>query len=148
MGDVDPIRIELVNFWDVEQIVELYRSEGWWKDFMDKSRIPELIRVSYLFALAIDISTGKPIGMGRVISDGIADAYIQDLVVLPEWRNKNAGRMIVSALIEQCVSNGISWIGLIAQPGTDAFYTSLGFEPMAGHVPMLYHGGRRDAGSN
>jgi GNAT superfamily N-acetyltransferase len=137
-----------VNFWDVEQIVELYRSEGWWKDFMDKSRIPELIRVSYLFALAIDISTGKPIGMGRVISDGIADAYIQDLVVLPEWRNKNAGRMIVSALIEQCISNGISWIGLIAQPGTDAFYTSLGFEPMAGHVPMLYHGGRRDAGSN
>ncbi len=148
MGDEDPIRIELVNFWDVEQIVELYRSEGWWKDFMDKSRIPELIRGSYLFALAIDISTGKPIGMGRVISDGIADAYIQDLVVLPEWRNKNAGRMIVSALIEQCISNGISWIGLIAQPGTDAFYTSLGFEPMAGHVPMLYHGGRRDAGSN
>lgn len=148
MGDEDPIRIELVNFWDVEQIVELYRSEGWWKDFMDKSRIPELIRGSYLFALAIDISTGKPIGMGRVISDGIADAYIQDLVVLPEWRNKNAGRMIVSALIEQCISNGISWIGLIAQPGTDAFYTSLGFEPMAGHVPMIYHGGRRDAGSN
>jgi GNAT superfamily N-acetyltransferase len=148
VGDEDPIRIELVNFWDVEQIVELYRSEGWWKDFMDKSRIPELIRGSYLFALAIDISTGKPIGMGRVISDGIADAYIQDLVVLPEWRNKNAGRMIVSALIEQCISNGISWIGLIAQPGTDAFYTSLGFEPMAGHVPMIYHGGRRDAGSN
>ena len=123
MGDGD-IRIELVNFWEEEQIVELYRSEGWWKDFMDKSRIPDLIRGSYLFALAIDISTGKPIGMGRVISDGIADAYIQDLVVLPEWRKKNAGGMIVSALIEQCVSNGISWIGLIAQPGTDAFYRS------------------------
>ena len=148
MGDVDPIRIELVNFWDVEQIVELYRSEGWWKDFMDKSRIPELIRGSYLFALAIDTSSGKSIGMGRVISDGIADAYIQDLVVLPDWRNKNTGGMIVSALIEQCVSNGISWIGLIAQPGTDAFYRSLGFEPMAGHLPMLYHGGRENVGSN
>ena len=61
MGDVDPIRIELVNFWDVEQIVELYRSEGWWKDFMDKSRIPELIRGSYLFALAIDIRTASPL---------------------------------------------------------------------------------------
>jgi len=148
LGDVDPIRIELVNFWDIAQIVELYRSIGWWKDFMDKSRIPDLIRGSYLFALAIDTSSGKPIGMGRVISDGIADAYIQDLVVLPEWRNKNAGGMIVSALIEQCVSNGISWIVLIAQPGTDAFYRSLGFEPMAGHVPMLYNGGRGDAGSN
>jgi ribosomal protein S18 acetylase RimI-like enzyme len=148
VGDVDPIRIELVDFWDADQIVKLYRSEGWWKDFMDKSRISELIGGSYLFALAIDISTGRPIGMGRVISDGTADAYIQDLVVLPEWRNKNAGEMIVSALIEQCVSKGISWIGLIAQPGTDAFYRSLGFEPMAGHVPMLYHGGIGDAGNN
>ena len=145
MGNGDSIRIELVNFWDIEQIVELYRSIGWWKDFMDKSRIPDLIRGSYLFALAIDTSSGKPIGMGRAISDGIADAYIQDLVVLPEWRKKNAGGMIVSALIEQCVSNGISWIGLIAQPGTEAFYRSLGFDPMAGHVPMLFHGGRKDA---
>ena len=115
---------------------------------MDKSRIPDLIMGSYLFALAIDISTGKPIGMGRVISDGIADAYIQDLMVIPEWRKKNAGGMIVSALIERCVSSGISWIGLIAQPGSDAFYRSLGFEPMAGHVPMLYHGGRKDASGN
>jgi GNAT superfamily N-acetyltransferase len=145
VGDGASIRIELVNFWDEDEIVELYRSEGWWKDFMDKSRIPELIRGSYLFALAVDTSTGKPIGMGRVISDGIADAYIQDLMVLPEWRKKNAGGMIVSALIERCVFNGITWIGLIAQPGTDAFYRSLGFEPMAGHVPMLYHGGRVDA---
>ena len=145
VSDGDPIRIELVNFWDEEEIVELYRASGWWKDFMDKSRIPDLIMGSYLFALAIDISTGKPIGMGRVISDGIADAYIQDLVVLPEWRKKNAGWMIVSALIERCVSSGISWIGLIAQPGSDAFYSSLGFEPMAGHVPMLLHGGRKDA---
>lgn len=145
MGDGDPIKIELVNFWDEDEIVELYRSEVWWKDFMDKSRIPELIKGSYLFALAIDTSTGKPIGMGRVLSDGIADAYIQDLVVLPDWRKKNAGGMIVSALIERCVSNGISWIGLIAQPGTDAFYRYLGFEPMASHVPMLYHGGRVDA---
>jgi len=144
MGDGD-IRIEFVNFWEEEQIVELYRSEGWWKDFMDKSGIPDLIRGSYLFALAIDTATGKPIGMGRVISDGISDAYIQDLVVLPEWRKKNAGGMIVSALIERCISSGISWIGLIAQPDTDAFYRSIGFEPMAGHVPMLYHGGRRDA---
>ena len=47
-----------------------------------QSRINDLIRGSFLFAVAIDISTGRAVGMGRVISDGIADAYIQDLVVL------------------------------------------------------------------
>jgi hypothetical protein len=33
--------------------------------------------------------------------------------------------------------NGIGWIGLIAEPGTQAFYQWLGFESMAGYSPML-----------
>jgi GNAT superfamily N-acetyltransferase len=138
MGDQDPVRIDIVKAWEEDPIVELYKAGGWWRDYMDKTKIPELIKGSYLFAVAINTSTGRTIGMGRVISDGIADAYIQDLVVVPDSSNKGVGGMIVSTLIKQCISNGISWIGLLAQPGTDNFYRSLGFEPMAGHVPMLY----------
>jgi GNAT superfamily N-acetyltransferase len=133
----DRIRIELVNAWQEEPIVELYRAGGWWKEDMDPSRLPELISGSYLFAVAVDISTGRSIGMGRVISDGIADAYIQDVVVLPQWREKGVGKMLISALIEACKSRGIAWIGVIAQPGSEKLYSSLGFMPMEGHVPML-----------
>jgi GNAT superfamily N-acetyltransferase len=134
------IRIELVKSWDEEQIVQLYKAGDWWRDYMDPTRIQELISGSYLFAVAIDISTGRSIGMGRVISDGIADAYVQDVVVLTEWRRKGVGRMIVSKLIECCRSQSIGWIGLIAQSGTDSFYQSLGFEHLQGHVPMLFPG--------
>jgi GNAT superfamily N-acetyltransferase len=133
----DQIRIELVNAWEEEPIVELYRAGGWWREEMDPSRLPELIRGSYLFAVAVDISTGRSIGMGRVISDGIADAYIQDMVVLPQWRKKGVGRMLISTLIDSCKSRGISWIGVIAQPGSEKLYSSLGFTKMEGHVPML-----------
>lgn len=137
MDCADRIRIELVNAWEEEPIVELYRAGGWWREDMDPSRLPELIRGSYLFAIAVDISTGKSIGMGRVISDGIADAYIQDVVVLSQWRMKGVGKMVISALIDGCKSRGISWIGVIAQPGLENLYRSLGFVPMEGHVPML-----------
>jgi GNAT superfamily N-acetyltransferase len=133
----DSIGIELVKSWEEEPIVELYRAGGWWREDMDPSRLPELISGSYLFAVAVDISTGRSVGMGRVISDGIADAYIQDVVVLPQWRKKGVGKMVIFALIEGCKSRGISWIGVIAQPGSEKLYRSLGFMPMEGHVPML-----------
>jgi GNAT superfamily N-acetyltransferase len=107
---------------------------------MAPSRINDLISGSFLFAVAIVISTGRAVGMGRVISDGISDAYIQDLVVLDEWRSYGVGRMILSRLIDECKSRNITWIGLIAEPGKEDFYRSQGFAPMPGHLPMLYSG--------
>ncbi len=140
MDEKGRIRVELVKAWEEKPIMNLYEAGGWWKEYMDSSRLPELISRSYLFAVAVDGSTGKSVGMGRVISDGIADAYIQDVVVLSEFRRMGVGSKIISALLKGCRSRGITWIGLIAQPGTEAIYRSLGFEPMEGHVPMLYQG--------
>lgn len=133
------IRVELVRSWQEEEIVELYRAAGWWKEDMDASRINDLIRGSFLFAVAIDISTGRAVGMGRVISDGIADAYIQDLVVQGDKRSWGVGKMILNRLLEECRLCKITWIGLIAKPGKEEFYGSQGFAPMPGHVPMLFH---------
>ncbi len=132
------VRVDLVRSWREEEIVNLYRVAGWWKEEMDPTRINDLIRGSFLFAVAIDISTGKAVGMGRVISDGIADGYIQDLVVQSDRRGQGAGRMIVSRLLEECKKRRITWIGLIAMPGKEDFYRSLGFSPMQGRVPMLF----------
>ena len=141
--DDSQFRVDLVLSWQEEQIVDLYRAGGWWKEEMDSSKIKDLISGSFLFAVAISISTGRAVGMGRVISDGIADAYIQDLVVLDDWRRSGVGKMILARLLEECRSKGISWIGLIAEPGKEDFYRSLGFSPMPGHVPMLFS---KDAG--
>ena len=132
------IQVDLVQSWPEDEIVELYRAGGWWKEGMDPSRIDDLIRGSLLFAVAISISTGKAVGMGRVISDGISDAYIQDLVVLSEFRNMGAGKMILDRLVEECKSRKITWIALIAQPGKEDFYRAQGFVPMPGHLPMLF----------
>ena len=133
-------RVDLVRSWQEGQIVDLYRAADWWKEEMDASRINDLIRGSFLFAVAIDISTGRAVGMGRVISEGIADAYIQDLVVLEGWRSWGVGKMILTRLLEECIIRKITWIGLIAEPGKEEFYRSIGFAPMPGHVPMLFHG--------
>lgn len=130
--------IRLVTSWPEDEIVQLYKAGGWWKDTYNKAEIPALIAGSYAFAVAVDQKTGKSVGMGRILSDGASDAYIQDLVVLAPYRGQNLGKKIVQKLIDFCVSKGILWIGLIAEPGSSKFYTSIGFKVMERHIPMLY----------
>lgn len=132
------IEIHIVDHWPEDDIVVLYKAAGWWKETYDKTGIPSLITGSFAFAVAIEPVTKKTIGMGRVLSDGVSDAYIQDLVVLPEYRGKHIGKKIVHTLLEYCSSKGIEWIGLIAEPGSSSFYTTLGFEIMKHYTPMLY----------
>jgi len=134
----DTIPVQLVHSWDESEIADLYRAGGWWKEEYDPTELRHLIRGSFLFAVAVDEKTGRTVGMGRVISDGVSDGYIQDLVVLPEYRNRGIGARIVSILVKKCVESKISWIGLIAEPGTEKFYLPFGFRSMEGHTPLVY----------
>ena len=133
------VEIRRIKSWPVEEIVSLYKAGGWWKDSYDSAGISALITGSFAFVVAIDPTSGKAIGMGRVLSDGVSDAYIQDVVVVSAFRRQDIGKKIVGTLIDYCLSKGITWIGVIAEPGSDQFYTALGFAPMERYVPLLYH---------
>jgi len=132
------IKIKLVKTWKNEEIIELYKAGGWWKESYDKSRLDSLIKRSFAFAIAVDSSTKKAIGMGRILSDGVSDAYLQDIVVLPGYRKKGIGTKIIKFLLDHCLTQGILWIGLIAEPNQDDFYSSIGFKTMKNYIPMIY----------
>lgn len=135
------IDIRKVDSWDVQEIADLYRAGGWWREEWDPAGISPLITGSFAFAVAVDGKTSRAVGMGRMISDGVSDGYIQDLVVLPPYRKSGIGGRIVSVLVSFGKERGLGWIGLIAEPGSDHFYRELGFQPMQGHIPMIYKGG-------
>jgi GNAT superfamily N-acetyltransferase len=134
----DAIAVQLVQAWDGDEIANLYRAGGWWKEEYDPKELSRLILGSFLFVVAVDLKTGRAVGMGRVIADGVSDGYIQDLVVLPDYRKTGIGARIVSILVKKCVERGISWIGLIAEPGTENFYLPFGFHPLEGHTPLIF----------
>jgi GNAT superfamily N-acetyltransferase len=137
MGDIS---VRIVKEWDLQALVDLYKAGGWWQKDYDPKHIPDIVRSSFAFAVAIHDPSGRTIGMGRAISDGISDAYLQDLVILPEFQGMGAGKKIVSALLRFCASRNIIWIALIAEPGTEDFYAHLGFFAMKDHVPMKFRG--------
>ena len=135
-----PIRCITVRNPSVEQILqiaELYRAEGWWQAHDDdRDRlIPRLIEGSHCFMIALE--GDEIVGMGRAISDGVSDAYIQDLTVRKERRRQGIGGMVLHALLESLHADGISWIGLIAEPGSFDLYLHAGFRKMQESVPML-----------
>ncbi|HIH85854.1 MAG TPA: GNAT family N-acetyltransferase [Methanoculleus sp.] len=143
MLDEIDVEVRIVDAWDVDAIADLYRAGGWWKEEWNPAGLSSLIRGSFAFAVAVESSTGRTVGMGRVISDGVSDGYVQDLVVHPNYRDRDIGTMILSALLKECTSAGVTWIALIAEPGTEAFYARSGFQRMEGHTPMRWYPEKR-----
>ncbi|MDD1658787.1 MAG: GNAT family N-acetyltransferase [Methanomicrobiales archaeon] len=140
------VNVKAVTAWDTDEILALYRSAGWWHDGEDDpAEIPGIIRGSLVFIVAVNRNSGKAVGMGRAISDGVSDAYIQDLVVLPEYRGRGIGKAILRSLLAACRERGIGWIALIAEGGSGDFYRGLGFGVEEGDLPMMYKGGGEDA---
>jgi ribosomal protein S18 acetylase RimI-like enzyme len=118
-------------------IVELYRAQGWRLASDDDSPqwIQKLIAGSHCFVVALE---GEEIvGMGRAISDGISDAYIQDLTVRSNRRNEGIGSKIIQTIMKRLHTDGLRWIGLIAEPGSTNLYRNAGFREMPAAVPML-----------
>ena len=132
------IDVKFVDEWPEGEIVELYKAGGWWKSSWNTSGVNSLISRSFAFAVAVDLSSNRAVGMGRLISEGVSDAYIQDLVVLPQYRSQGFGRQLVAALVDYCLSRGINWICLIAEPGNEDFFRDMDFRIMKGYVPMIY----------
>jgi GNAT superfamily N-acetyltransferase len=65
------------------------------------------------------------VGAGRALADGLDCAYIADVAVHPDHQRRGLGQAIIRRLIELCA--GHEKIILYANPGTEGFYSSLGF---------------------
>ena len=81
------------------QVGELYHQAGWWNDYQSvspqqvKEHIKKIITGSHCFLLAF--YRGNAVAMGRAISDGASDAYIQDVTVTPDFRGKGIAKALL-----------------------------------------------------
>lgn len=122
--------------YQIQQIIALYRMEEWWTaEPDDPDRVVRIVAGSHCFVIAS--IEDQIVGIGRAISDGTSDAYLQDVTVKQDYRGQKIGKKIVKALVSRLNRDGLKWIGLIAERGSHAFYEQLGFKEMPDSVPML-----------
>lgn len=138
---MNEVKYEIIKQTDREKLILLYKDAGWWEpenDEADPAFIDKIILGSFCFVIA---KMGEEIiGMGRAISDGVSDAYIQDVVVLKKYRGLGYGKGIINTMLDFLVKNKLSWIGLISEPGAEKFYDSLNFDVMQGYTPYIWKG--------
>mgnify|MGYP001466644233 CR=1 FL=1 len=122
---------------ECSQIAVLYRMADWWEPDDDHRPhlVQRLVAGSFRFIAAFDGTI--VVGMARAISDGVNDAYIQDVTVLPPYRHQGVGTVLIERLVATLRQDGIQWIGLIAGGSSHPFYERLGFKAMPLSTPML-----------
>lgn len=118
-----------------QDIIELYRAQGWWDSSDSPEKLERIIAGSAAFITAH--KDGVLAGMARAIGDGASDAYIQDVAVPKEMRGIGIGLELVKQIKENLEKQGYSWIGLIAQDGTFPFYEKNGFRTLQKASPMI-----------
>lgn len=110
------------------EIYHELRSSVGWMTFNVEQIVQGLS--SSLYSLAV-FDSEKPVGMGRIVGDGIYN-LICDVVVNPDYQGKGIGTEIMSRLLnylkEQTPENGRTSIQLIAEIGKEQFYEKFGFE--------------------
>lgn len=79
-------------------------------------------RGSQVTVFAFDDS--KMIGCARAISDGVKQAAIYDVALLPEYQGKGIGRILVESLMEKLP--GCNFI-LYSNLGKESFYEKMGY---------------------
>ena len=120
----------------IHQILSLYKLEGWWVESRDDvDLVKRIVAGSHCFLIVEDGE--RIVGMGRAISDGASDAYIQDVAVDRDYRGRGIGTEITSRLLIRLNSDGVNWVGLIAERGSHPFYEHLGFGVMPDSTPMV-----------
>ena len=115
---------------------ELYLENGW----IDENASPDFPRNAFAgsFLVAAAFAPGGQLaGVGRSLSDGVSDAYIQDVMTAKEFRRRGVGKLVTCALAEELKRRGIDWIGLVGVPGTEQFYAGCGLKSAPGHTLWL-----------
>ena len=118
---------EITNTITPEEYMEL-RQVVCWSSFPLEEAAEGLKNSAVLCCIR---DNGKPIGLGRTVSDHGYVVYIADVIVRPEYQGQGLGREIMEYLLDEIKSSlkpGYKvMISLLAAKGKEEFYNKFGF---------------------
>jgi ribosomal protein S18 acetylase RimI-like enzyme len=106
-------------------IADLRRSVGW--NGMEECYNNPLMNSYYHIACYDD---GKLVGYVDSVSNGVTDAYIQDLAVHPEYQGQGIGTELMNRIIAKLKENRVFWISVSYDEMLQSFYKRFGFVQM------------------
>ncbi len=119
-----------------DDVKKLYQSVDWY-DFLgcDENRLNAAMKNSWYVVYVYD--KDLLIGTGRVVSDGLINAYLCGICVHPDYRKQGIGAQILNRLVNECNKSKLH-IQLLCEDDLEAYYIGKGFETFA--IGMKYRG--------
>ena len=108
---------------DIPQLGALFISAGWGWRAEDPVKLAATVEGSRYVVAAKD--GDRLVGFARAISDGVTNAYVTTVAVLPAYQGRGIGAELVKRLLEG--KETIRFV-LHANPDVQDFYRKLGFE--------------------
>jgi len=122
---------------DPAQVRRLYETVAWGHGRDDKG-ILSIIQA----AVAVGAWDGdRLVGFTRALSDGRYRAYIEDVMIDPDYRGRKIGERMVASLVDQL--GDIEIVSLFCEPERVAFYGRNGFAAHKTQV-MMHRGSESD----
>ena len=108
-----------------ELLASLRESIGW-NRMEEELRNPQKTSFYHIAAYEED----ELVGYIDCVSNGVTDAYIQDLMVHPKYQGKGVGSELMNKMIEYLKANKIYMISVIFDESLKSFYERFGFYTM------------------
>ena len=110
---------------DSQELVDLYTSVGWIRYVQEPDELHEAVMRSTYVVIAR--RNDQLIGLARCLSDEVSIAYVQDILVRPEFQQQGVGRRLMEAVLNRFES--VRQIGLLTddEDRQHSFYESMGF---------------------
>jgi aralkylamine N-acetyltransferase len=109
---------------DLESWLRFYYLCDWYRG--GTIRHLEAVR-GYAYLIVTAWIAEQMVGSLTVLSDGVNDAIIEDVVVHPEYRHQGIGSELVRQALSRLKHIPAGFIKLESVPGVDPFYEQLGF---------------------
>jgi GNAT superfamily N-acetyltransferase len=118
---------KLTDYITPEEYMAMRKIVGW-SEFPLEQAAEGLKNSFILVCFRVD---GKPVAIGRAVSDRGYVVYIADVIVVPECQGKGLGRAVMNTLMEK-IKDSMKpgyriMISLLAAKGKEEFYTKFGF---------------------
>ena len=118
---------KLTDYITPEEYMAMRKIVGW-SEFPLEQAAEGLKNSFVLVCFRVD---GRPVAIGRAVSDRGYVVYIADVIVVPEYQGKGLGRKVMNTLMEK-IKDSMKpgyriMISLLAAKGKEAFYNKFGF---------------------
>lgn len=121
---------------DKKVFFNLYETTGWNTKFgFNEEDLAKALSNSYYWVCAYKES--NLIGFGRVVSDGVYQTFIGDMIVHPDFQHNGIGSHILTLLLKKCREDGMKWIQLTSAKGKSGFYKKFGFTDRPSDAPGM-----------